>query len=215
MTIYILRNIIVGTLYVGQTNNLSHRLTQHKNVAKGDSRLRLYRSIRKYGWENFCVIKQIECPEYLVDGFEQSLIKSLKEDLGERNVYNIADGGQKHKRHSVETRGKMSEIAKKNGRKPSTLAIKNSVKARFGEISPKRGVSLSQTQIEKMRTDRTAEVGKPVSQYDKNNNFVAWYRSINEASRVTKLNPGTIYYSLKSKKSKYRFRYDTGGVLSQ
>lgn len=121
MIIYTLKNMITGCLYVGQTISLPQRLRQHKHLARKGSTLRLYRAINKYGWENFKVIRKFDCPEYLVDDFETSLIKSLREDIGERSVYNISDGGQAHKRHSKETRELMSRIAKEKGQKPQNI----------------------------------------------------------------------------------------------
>ena len=43
-----------GKVYIGRTKNWKNRLKEHKCIAKYDKRhSHLYKSIRKYGWENF------------------------------------------------------------------------------------------------------------------------------------------------------------------
>ena len=62
MTIYLITNLVNGKWYVGQTiRPLEHRWERHLHVGKRDVKYHLYKSIKKYGVENFKIQKIEEC----------------------------------------------------------------------------------------------------------------------------------------------------------
>ena len=50
--VYLIENLTNGKKYIGQTVNFQRRKNGHKKDSK-TSATPLYKSIRKYGWENF------------------------------------------------------------------------------------------------------------------------------------------------------------------
>ena len=88
---YVLKNIINGKMYVGQSVDLDRRVGHHKR--RTDSFID--RAINKYGWDNF--EKHIfYVPEKLLDYFEIEMIKKL--NTLEPNGYNIKEGGANGRR---------------------------------------------------------------------------------------------------------------------
>lgn len=107
-TIYKLTNTVNGKAYIGQTKNLSDRITSHKSHKK----LVISRAIQKYGWDNFRV--EVLCQglsEDAVDLWEQLCI--LKHKTLAPNGYNVELGGHGQKSLSEHTRNKLSILNKK------------------------------------------------------------------------------------------------------
>jgi len=98
--IYLITNIVNGKIYVGQTRKtLTQRWSAHKrDVLRLDSPL--YRSIRKYGIDNF-TIRTLECirccskPELIeaLNTLERNAIKKHNSMIDSGKGYNLTDGG--------------------------------------------------------------------------------------------------------------------------
>lgn len=114
--IYSITNKINGKKYFGQTIvDVYSRRTHHKCCLKGNyhNNHHLQRAFNEYGEENFefQLIKACK-PKYL-DRFEKLYIRVYKTD--DRNYgYNLDSGGNFYKRHSEETKRKISESVSKN-----------------------------------------------------------------------------------------------------
>ena len=114
--IYSITNKINGKKYFGQTIvDVYDRRTHHKCCLKGNyhNNHHLQRAFNEYGEENFefQLIKACK-PKYL-DRFEKLYIRVHKTD--DRNYgYNLDSGGNFYKRHSEETKRKISESVSKN-----------------------------------------------------------------------------------------------------
>lgn len=103
MLVYLLRNIVTGQIYVGQTTKpdlakrWNSRLTNQGNPY-------LKASIQKYGYWNFDrhVLAYCTCRTEL-DLVERFFIQHYKSD-DRRFGFNLADGGQLHFQHNPESR---------------------------------------------------------------------------------------------------------------
>lgn len=92
MYIYQITNLINNKIYIGQTNNIKKRWSNHKN--SNDPNMVIARAIRKYGKENFkfeVLLKNLSPEE--ANQKEIELIKE-KESLIP-NGYNVASGGNR------------------------------------------------------------------------------------------------------------------------
>lgn len=126
--IYITTNLINGKHYIGQTiQTLKERKRGHLKEAKKEiKKYPFYRAINKYGWDNFKWISFF-CPEEDLDWQETLLIKEL--NTLSPNGYNLDSGGHKNKRHSMETKIKMSKNSTKywlNKKMPKEITDKMS-----------------------------------------------------------------------------------------
>lgn len=99
-TVYVIRNLLNGKCYVGQTaDRLSNRLSDHKGAASP-----IGSAIRKYGWTSFEVLR-FRVPSVMLDLFEIELIARLA-SVAPRG-YNLSLGGQQHRGFCEESRKKM------------------------------------------------------------------------------------------------------------
>ena len=116
--IYKITNEINHKVYIGQHIYTDENDPMHNYWGSGRY---IKMAIAKYGKENFTkevLYKRISLQETAND-IEIRTIAKYRELLGKRNVYNVAIGGvggsaHKCKRHSEETRRKMSEAHKGN-----------------------------------------------------------------------------------------------------
>ena len=90
MYLYQITNLINGKIYIGQTNNITKRWSNHKCANSPD--MAIARAIRKYGVENFkfeVLFKNVPIEE--IDNLE---IKTIEEkNCRVPNGYNVALGG--------------------------------------------------------------------------------------------------------------------------
>ena len=103
--IYCVTCLLTGKLYFGQTvMSIEERWRHHKGSTQRGSDHKFHRAIRKYGEENFLVeeVLTVSAPT------KEILKKKISESLcGERNPFF-------GKKHSEETRKKMSEAKRRN-----------------------------------------------------------------------------------------------------
>ena len=125
MIIYKITNLINSKVYIGQTiRPLSHRWTQHLREVRDKLDYRLYRSIRKYGIENFKVEEIDGANNQTELNYKEWLWIMKTESYKPENGYNLKLGGAKGKA-SEETKKKTSETLKRIGHKPPTQSAKD------------------------------------------------------------------------------------------
>ena len=157
--IYLIRNLINGKGYVGQTEmTIARRWSGHKSAAKSSSAL-LHRAIRKYGNENFSITTVASCDPLLLNDLEKHYIKFYGTHFSTGHGYNLTEGGDnppsaKGLKRSPETRARMSKAAK--NRPPVSIEDRkkrSETAKRIGHMPPRSA-------IEKARLVNT---GKPRS----------------------------------------------------
>lgn len=87
--IYKITNNINGKIYIGQSNNIKRRFSEHKTKGK-ESRILVDISIQKYGEENFSFDIIEECPVDKLNERETYWINFYKQNSV---LYNLSDGG--------------------------------------------------------------------------------------------------------------------------
>lgn len=105
--IYLVRNLINGKAYIGETTDFNSRVEKYKTLqCKGQRKL--YNALKKYGVNNFSydIIDKATCKEDLdcLEDFHIERFRSRENEYG----YNIKSGGS-HGKHSQETKKKISE----------------------------------------------------------------------------------------------------------
>ncbi len=117
--VYVLRNLVNGKVYIGQTINLARRKAGHMYAARKGSEYPLYRAIRKHGENSFIFEALEECRDEQIDEREKFWICQLDSRNPEKG-YNLAPGGRSA---STEAHRKISDALKGNthcvGRKAS------------------------------------------------------------------------------------------------
>lgn len=196
--IYIIKNLITGKEYIGESLNIRRRMLTHSKT-KDDQRI--HRSILKYGIENF----QVYC-EYFPSFTKKDLLELEEKMILDYNTlipfgYNVAKGrwcdlcdyalrlpkpkGHGEKVSKAKKGVALSESHKKSlskahkGKKLSQ-EHKNKIKK---SLLPYKGIPISEEVREKLRYFRKDLT--PVIQLDKDGNFIAEYKSIREAERET------------------------------
>jgi len=88
--IYLLLNRVNGKYYVGQSQNMYRRMTEHRCDTVRKRHLPIYKAIAKHGWSSFAVVVLERVEDLsLLDGREQCWLDTLRpydEDKG----YNVA-----------------------------------------------------------------------------------------------------------------------------
>jgi len=116
--IYIIKNLINGKCYIGETINIHKRICEHRSRVGAEKRSLIHNAIRKYGRDNFEIHVEYfpnANKEQLWNLEEQMIIKynSLTP-----NGYNICSKGRGcvGLRHSEETKIKMSKNSHTKGK---------------------------------------------------------------------------------------------------
>lgn len=93
MYLYQITNLINNKVYIGQTNNITKRWSNHKCCNSPD--MVIAKAIKKYGIENFkfeVLYRNIPIEE--IDELERKTI--LEKNCRVPNGYNVAEGGSEH-----------------------------------------------------------------------------------------------------------------------
>lgn len=114
--IYKIKNLLNNKIYIGQSIDINKRLWEHKRkVIKNNCKYPLYKSIRKYGTENFEFIIIELVTDYLkLDEREQywmDYYKSYNKEYG-YNLSPTSGGSNTGFKQSEETKKKMAEARK-------------------------------------------------------------------------------------------------------
>lgn len=109
--IYVIRNLVNGKVYVGQTKDFARRKTNHLYCARKGLKRPLYDSIRKHGEENFLFEVLEECEPEVTNEREQYWV-SHYDSFNSEKGYNLTSGGKQHFDFSKEVRQKLSESHK-------------------------------------------------------------------------------------------------------
>ena len=111
--IYKIENTKNGKVYIGRAVNIPNRKSSHfSKLRKGEhGNIYLQHSYVKYGSEAFEFSILEVCSESELSELERYYIRTYRETLGIRNVYNMTDGGEGSTgyTHSPEVRRKMSK----------------------------------------------------------------------------------------------------------
>ena len=216
-TIYIIKNKVNGKLIVGQTKRkFEKRLREYiKDSQTKLPKSLLSRAIKKYGIENFEIIKFIDIPilqitpdKSVLDYFEIELIRRLKSN--NRNYgYNLESGGLKGKIVNKRTKKNQSKKAierlknKENhpmfGKKQSEESkeknrqsqLKNNYK---GKNSPNYGKHPSKESIEKISRTR---IEKGIAKGKNNPNYGNYWtqkQKENSSKKMIGKNKGKDHY---------------------
>lgn len=92
--IYLIRNLVNGKGYVGQTVTLvPRRFDRHRYSANRGSGDALHRAMRKYGVENFSVTEVLSCDPLLLNDLERHYIRFYGTHAVLGHGYNLTEGG--------------------------------------------------------------------------------------------------------------------------
>lgn len=183
-----------GKTYIGQSVDIERRFKHYANLNNIKGQIKVYHSMKKYGYENHtfemieeCTLDELDSREIYWISYYQSNIIGL----------NISEGGNtlgklnKGKKRSEETKQKISATKKQNPR------------------------ILTQNVIETCRQASTTT--KPVYQYDLDGNYVNHYVSINEAARQLGIRNDGISACLRKKQNTaygYQWFYEIQSSVS-
>lgn len=192
--IYKYENIINGKVYIGQTVDLSSRMSSHKNKATYIKN-KFYNAVRKYGWANFnySVIAKVESDslESVTELLDKLEIEYIAQYDSYYHGYNSTLGGHskrgyklskefsdmcRNRFYSDETRKKMSIAA--HNRK-----VSDSTREKCRQNALKRNFA----QFRELTTDkRNAAIRKskarPVEQLDSNGNLINVFETVRDAA---------------------------------
>jgi len=194
-----------GKVYIGCTSDLERRI---KDYERGNIRTQplILQSWRKYGWGSHT----FEILEYTKDLILKEKYYIKKYDSYYKGL-NGNRGGNGVKKHTLNTRLKMSIAGKKNkgkrvishrkGKKVSEEHKLNISMGRKGIPSHRKGKRISEEHRLNISKGKKGlpnpKNAKPILQYDKNNNLIAEHPSIEQAAISVNGNPTAINNALK------------------
>lgn len=167
--VYAIENSINGHCYIGSTNNLPRRESQHNRALRSEKHhsFHLQRAYLKYGAESFKFRVLLYCEPFELLRYEQSLIDRL------HPAYNVSPtaSSQLGVRRSRETRQKISEARKGKKMPPRSEEHRQKIsaanRARFATLEVRKiarekqlGKShvLSENTLEKIKAANRARV---------------------------------------------------------
>lgn len=188
------------TRYIGLTfNSLKQRLKSHRSEKGNSHKCNWIQKLKKDGYEPI-----IEAIEENIDTYEIACekecyyIEKYKKDG--YNLTNMASGGNKNKKMSLETRKKMSESAKLWHENNETYHTEKTKKIlsektieRFKDQNEREKLRISNKRYEDSKTkkqkinDILIQNCKPVIQFTKDMKFINEYLSINQAAKINNL----------------------------
>lgn len=156
--IYLIRNLLNGKAYVGQTvTSIANRMRRHRYEARRGSKQAIHAAIRKYGIENFAIVRIISCNVALLNEFEPLYIKIFDTFAPTGHGYNLNFGGVGNhgQKPSSETRLKMSLAHVGIKRSPHSEATLNKMRiAATGRVhSVETKLKMSQAKKGKKRVN--------------------------------------------------------------
>ena len=92
MIVYMLRNTVSDKAYIGITQDLRHRVFQHKAAATAGDKRQLYQAIRKHGFDKFTVSVLNECADR--DEARETEKSAIAQHDTYRMGYNMSPGGE-------------------------------------------------------------------------------------------------------------------------
>ncbi len=140
--IYLIRNLVNGKGYVGQTSSsIEERFSEHVAASNRNCSNALYKAMRKYGIENFFISKVASCDSLLLNDLEKHYIRFYGTFAPTGHGYNLTLGGDGVLGYTMsdESKAKMS-LAKKG--KPMS---EDGKRARKGNIPWNKGIKLSES----------------------------------------------------------------------
>ena len=177
-------------IYVGQTCMKPERRWNNGNGYRKCTHF--YNAIQKYGWDNFehiVVLNNLSVED--ANYFEEILIKKL-DNTNRDKGYNSRTGGMNSKL-SEQTRQKISQSCK--GRKISEETKNKISESLKGENNPWYGKHLSK-EIRKKMSDSKKGINnsrcKKILQYDMNENLIAIWNCMAQASEELNIAPSNI-----------------------
>jgi group I intron endonuclease len=170
--IYCIKNNINNNLYIGSSNNIAVRFYDHLYKLRHNKHYNKYlqRAFNKYTEKAFEFKILILCDDEMLNKYEQALIDKLKPEY---NISKSAIAPMRGRKHSLETKRKLSDIHKGHpnylkqhteetkekirlsslGRKPSLETRKKLSISLLGNTNGKhtKGIKKSKEQIENIR----------------------------------------------------------------
>lgn len=152
--VYLITNLVNGKLYVGKTNDVTRRWTQHLSAARETRpRMVVSRALQKYGHLNFTIetLESFETEDEALwwEGWYIEYLGSHRPYAG----YNVDSGGVGGKSLSASTKQKLS-VANR-GRKRSAETLEKMSRANRGKrLSPETRAKMSTARLGKKRDAR-------------------------------------------------------------
>jgi group I intron endonuclease len=177
--VYVIRNLIDGKIYVGQSKTPYKRRDGHFYAARSGSLRPLYCAIRKHGVENFTFEVVEECADELIDEREKHWVEKL--DSYSEKGYNLTPGGSANQHFCddvIEKRRRVGrEIMLRMWHEPERRARRSASSSRAMERRHKEGRShvpdwtgrrhsdatrakMSQSQIGRQAGEKNSQYGK-------------------------------------------------------
>jgi group I intron endonuclease len=147
ITIYIIRNLANGKVYVGQSKRFETRISQHFRSSRNENcPYPIGRAIRKYGKQSFSVEIIEEVNELQADERERHWISSFESTNPEKG-YNLESGGNSLKSLSDETRKKISESRREWYANLSEEELERYCQKRKGIIRSEEGLARNKAAV--------------------------------------------------------------------
>jgi group I intron endonuclease len=156
--IYIIRNLVNGKGYVGQTiTTLFKRLSEHKYLASKGGSSALCRAIRKWGENRFEISLLVTCETSQLDELEKNYIQTMNTHAVRGHGYNLTYGGQSadHDEHG--------RVISEQGRKRLSEVHRGNSYARGHKVSPEARLEMSRAQKSRKFSSPSVEVRAKIS----------------------------------------------------